>query len=130
MTQITNSNDAMSILFPEFLNLDHEEAWVVFLNADNRVLCKEMITKGTLTSTPIDARTILRRALLNNAAGIILAHNHPSGNAIPSKSDIDQTKVLRDACNLMSVNLLDHIIVAEDTYFSFASSEISTFKEL
>ena len=102
----------------------------MFLNADNRVLCKEMITKGTLTSTPIDARTILRRTLLNNAAGIILAHNHPSGNAIPSKSDIDQTKALRDACNLMSVNLLDHIIVAEDTYFSFASSEISTFKEL
>lgn len=68
MTRINNSSDAASIIIPELQTLDHEESWVLFLTADNRLLCKEMITKGTLTSTLLDARTILRRALLNNAA--------------------------------------------------------------
>ena len=58
--------------------------WAIFLTRDNGVIVSEMLTKGTLDSTPIDARTILRRALLNNAAGIIIVHNHPSGNAMPS----------------------------------------------
>ena len=129
MKRITNSSDAVSLLYPIFNNLDHEEAWVLFLNADNKVICKEMVTKGTLTSTPLDARVVLKRSLMNNAVSIILAHNHPSGNPYPSDSDIQQTKTLRSACDLLTVNLLDHIIVSDESYFSFADSITSTTKE-
>ena len=122
MTRINNSSDAASIIIPELQTLDHEESWVLFLTADNRLLCKEMITKGTLTSTPLDARTILRRALLNNAAAIILTHNHPSGNPAPSNSDIKMTSDIKDACNLMSITLVDHLIISTDSYFSFADN--------
>lgn len=120
MTRINNSSDAASIIIPELQTLDHEESWVLFLTADNRLLCKEMITKGTLTSTLLDARTILRRALLNNAAAIILTHNHPSGNPTPSNSDIKMTSDIKEACHLMSITLIDHLIISTDSYFSFA----------
>ncbi len=126
MTRINNSSDAASIIIPELQTLDHEESWVLFLTADNRLLCKEMITKGTLTSTPLDARTILRRALLNNAAAIILTHNHPSGNPSPSNSDIKMTSDIKDACNLMSITLVDHLIISTDSYFSFADNTETT----
>ena len=122
MTRINNSSDAASIIIPELQTLDHEESWVLFLTADNRLLCKEMITKGTLTSTPLDARTILRRALLNNAAAIILTHNHPSGNPAPSNSDIKMTSDIKEACHLMSITLIDHLIISTDSYFSFADN--------
>lgn len=78
-----------------------------------------MVTKGSLDATIIDARTILRRSLLNNAVKVLLAHNHPSGNPVPSKHDIEQTNKVRIACRALDVSLLDHIILAEDTYFSF-----------
>ena len=81
-----------------------------------------MITKGTLTSTLLDARTILRRALLNNAAAIILTHNHPSGNPAPSNSDIKMTSDIKEACHLMSITLIDHLIISTDSYFSFADN--------
>ena len=122
MTRINNSSDAASIIISELQTLDHEESWVLFLTADNRLLCKEMITKGTLTSTPLDARTILRRALLNNAAAIILTHNHPSGNPAPSNSDIKMTSDIKEACHLMSITLIDHLIISTDSYFSFADN--------
>ena len=122
MTRINNSSDAASIIIPELQTLDHEESWVLFLTADNRLLCKEMITKGTLTSTPLDARTILRRALLNNAAAIILTHNHPSGNPTPRNSDIKMTSDIKEACHLMSITLVDHLIISTDSYFSFADN--------
>ena len=122
MTRINNSSDAASIIIPELQTLDHEESWVLFLTADNRLLCKEMITKGTLTSTLLDARTILRRALLNNAAAIILTHNHPSGNPAPSNSDIKMTSDIKEACHLMSITLIDHLIISTDSYFSFADN--------
>ena len=122
MTRINNSSDAASIIISELQTLDHEESWVLFLTADNRLLCKEMITKGTLTSTLLDARTILRRALLNNAAAIILTHNHPSGNPTPSNSDIKMTSDIKEACHLMSITLIDHLIISTDSYFSFADN--------
>ena len=122
MTRINNSSDAASIILSELQTRDHEESWVLFLTAYNRLLCKEMITKGTLTSTLLDARTILRRALLNNAAAIILTHNHPSGNPTPSNSDIKMTSDIKEACHLMSITLIDHLIISTDSYFSFADN--------
>ena len=79
-TKITESSKAANLLQAQLRNLDHEEMWAIFLTRDNGVIVSEMLTKGTLDSTPIDARLILRHALLNNAAGVIIVHNHPSGN--------------------------------------------------
>lgn len=80
---------------------------------------------GTLTQTSIDNRTVIRRALLNNAAGIILLHNHPSGNPQPSQSDIQFTSGMKKACDLMDIQFLDHIIFTDVDFFSF--SEEKTF---
>ena len=119
-TTITDSSRAAKLLHDHLVNLDHEELWVIFLNSANRVIAKEMLSMGSLTSTIIDARCILRRALLNNAAGILLAHNHPSGNPVPSSSDIKQTEAIGKACKLMDIGLVDHLILSPDSYYSFA----------
>ena len=117
---ISCSRKAESIVHNDLCNLDHEEAWGLFLTRQNTLISIEMLSKGTLDATSLDSRTVLRRALLNNAGGIILLHNHPSGNPMPSKSDIDFTDKLHKACDLMGIGLLDHIIVSGDSFYSFS----------
>lgn len=123
METIRNSHEAVQSLYPFINDLDHEEAWVIFLTLCNRVIAKEMLSKGTLTHTSIDSRTILRQALLHNAAAIILCHNHPSGNECPSWADIGLTDNLRKACSLLDIPLLDHIILGDGAYFSFSDEQ-------
>ncbi len=118
--QIRMSSQAARLLKPCIAQLDHEELWGLFLNQENRLISIEMLTKGSLDATIIDARTILRRSLLNNASKVIVAHNHPSGNPAPSQMDIEQTRKVRTACKVLDIPLLDHIILAEDNYFSFS----------
>lgn len=121
--QITNSVLAEKVIHNEMMDLDHEEAWLIFLTRSNTVIGTEMVSKGTLNSTSVDCRTILRRVLLNNAGGIIIAHNHPSGNPQPSSEDIRFTERLKDACKLMDIILIDHIIVSCKSFFSFAEEK-------
>ena len=121
--QITNSVLAENVIHNEMMDLDHEEAWLIFLTRSNTVIGTEMVSKGTLNSTSVDCRTILRRVLLNNAGGIIIAHNHPSGNPQPSSEDIRFTERLKDACKLMDISLIDHIIVSCKSFFSFAEEK-------
>ena len=102
--RINQSSQAASLLKACLSQLDHEEFWALFLNQDNRVITIEMLTKGSLNATIIDPRTILRRSLLNNAAKILVAHNHPSGNPTPSQSDIEQTKRIRSVCGVMDIS--------------------------
>ena len=123
---ITSPITAEQFIRPVFLGLDHEECWCIFLSCGNTVLCTEMLSKGTMTSTSIDARTVLRQALLCNAKSIILMHNHLSGNPRPSIADIDLTNQLRKACALLDINLVDHIILAEESFFSFSEEQIIT----
>lgn len=125
--KISQSSEAAGLLKDSMSELDHEEMWVLFLNGDNRLITQEMLTKGTLSYTPIDSRTIIRHSLLNNAAGIIIAHNHPSGNPSPSKSDIRETEKVRDACRLMDILLLDHIVITRHSYYSFADDKTSQY---
>ena len=103
--------------------LDHEEVWVLFLACDKSIISKEMLSKGTLSETAIDNRTVIKRALLNNAHGIVLFHNHPSGNPAPSKCDIQFTASLRKVCDMLDIMLLDHIILADDSFFSFSEEK-------
>ena len=123
--QITDCRAAERVLHDNLSGLDHEEVWCIFLARDNSVIAKEMVSMGTLTQTSIDNRTVIRRALLNNAAGIILLHNHPSGNPQPSQSDIRFTSGMKKACDLMDIQFLDHIIFTDGGFFSF--SEEKTF---
>lgn len=124
--QITNCILAESAVHTEMCGLDHEEVWILFLTKANTIICKEMVSMGTLDQTSIDARTILRRVLLNNAGNIIMAHNHPSGNPNPSKQDIEFTHKLKEACDIMEIGLIDHIIVSGRKFYSFACEKVLT----
>lgn len=97
-----------------------EEVKILLLNKSNKVLGIYSLAKGGLTSCIVDVRIILSIALKTLATGIILVHNHPSGNLKPSKADLDITKKLKNSCDLLDISLLDHLIITKDNYFSFA----------
>lgn len=124
---ITDSAKAAKLLHDHMVNLDHEELWGIFLNCANRVITHEMLSMGSLSSTIIDPRYILRRALLNNAANIILVHNHPSGNPVPSAMDIKQTDAVGKACKLLDIGIIDHLILTDDSYYSFADEAATEY---
>ncbi|WP_289725682.1 RadC family protein [Robiginitalea aurantiaca] len=120
---IRQSGDAFAQLEPLFSDLAHEEFWVLYLNNANRVQFRFQVSKGGLTSTLVDVRIILRKALEIGAVGLILAHNHPSGNLLPSKADISITRKTEKAAALMDIKLLDHLIVHGSEYYSFADEQ-------
>ena len=121
---LTNAVSVGSTYRDRMCNLDHEEVWAVFLNGGLSILCEMMLSKGTLTQTSIDCRTVLRNALLVNATALILLHNHPSGDPRPSQGDILFTHNLKKACSLLDIRLVDHVIVTADSFFSFAEERI------
>lgn len=118
--QIRSSRDAFVLLEPVLADHAHEEFWVLLLNRANRVIRLERISTGGTAGTVVDAKIIFRKALENQASGIILAHNHPSGNIQPSQPDMDLTRRLREAGNFLDIAVLDHIIIGEKHFFSFA----------
>ncbi|WP_299215886.1 DNA repair protein RadC [uncultured Aquimarina sp.] len=120
MSKITNSKDAYSILNPFIGDLEHEEFWVLYLNNSNKVLQKKQISIGGKTGTLVDPRIVYKYALEFGATSIILAHNHPSGSLIPSSSDKALTQKLKHAGVSLDIKLLDHLIITEKKYFSFA----------
>lgn len=109
---------------PVYKGLKHEECWVMFLNRSNKIIKKEMLFKGGLDSTVFDVKTIVRKALIYSASAVIISHNHPSGSANPSTADIKQTDALYKALKYMDINLLDHVIVAEDSFYSLTDQQI------
>jgi len=122
LAAITSAKDAV-LSVNSLYGLDHEELWVLFLNSKNKPLeCKRM-TSGGWTSTVIDNRQILREALMLRSSGLILFHNHPSGDPTPGIEDIKQTEKLKDASDLLDITLIDHIIVGDQSYFSFAENK-------
>lgn len=116
---------AYRIMIPHMRDLDHEECWVLYLNRSNHLIGKEMMTSGGLDSTIIDCKMIVRKALEKKASGLILAHNHPSGSALPGTADITQTMALKKALATCDISLLDHIIVARDSYYSFSDEHLT-----
>ncbi|WP_298318749.1 DNA repair protein RadC [uncultured Aquimarina sp.] len=120
MSKITSSKDAYNILNPFIGDLEHEEFWVLYLNNSNKVLQKKQISIGGKTGTLVDPRIVYRHALEFGATSIILAHNHPSGSLIPSTSDKALTQKLKHAGVSLDIKLLDHLIITEKEYFSFA----------
>lgn len=117
---VTDSKEAAALLRPVLRGLDHEEVWAVFLDNAGRPLAKKSICKGSLDCTVIDNRKIVKEALGYNASGVILYHNHPSGDPLPSAADIRQTESLRNCLKVFGIQLTDHIVIADSAYFSFA----------
>jgi len=118
--KVTTSADAARIFSPLLSDLPHEEFWVLLLNRNNLIIDKFMVSQGGLTGTIIDVRIILKTALEKLACSMILCHNHPSGNLIPSQADKDITTKIRDAGKFMDIPVLDHIIIGNSSFFSFA----------
>lgn len=118
--QIRTSRDAYRVLAAQLVDLPHEEFWMLCLNRANRVLQREQISTGGVAGTVVDAKVVFRRALEQRASSLILIHNHPSGNLYPSQADIDLTKKLRAAGQQIDIPIMDHLIIAEGGYYSFA----------
>ncbi|ULB35014.1 MULTISPECIES: RadC family protein [Proteiniphilum] len=122
--KIVSSRDAHEHFFPILSDLNHEETWALLTDRSNKVLTTMQVSRGGISGTVVDIRLILREALNHYASGIILGHNHPSGNCRPSPQDTHISKKLKDAAQLMDIMLLDHIIVCGETYFSYADEGI------
>ena len=117
---VTSPDMVYRLMLPQLKNLDHEECWALFLNKANFLLGKEMITSGSLESTLVDTAKILRRAIEKQSAYVVLVHNHPSGSPLPGAADVRQTDAVRKALASVEISLMDHVIVAEDSFFSFS----------
>lgn len=121
---IASPKDVFRMMLPLMRGLDHEECWAVFLNRANYVLGKDRMSVGGLESTTMDVKAVLRRALDRKASGVILVHNHPSGSAFPGQADIRQTAILKKALQACEIQLVDHVVIAEDSWYSFADERL------
>ena len=121
---IKSSNDVFLCMQPLLGDLNHEEFWVLFLNNSNKVLHRKMISSGGQTGTHIDVRLIFKTALEFSAVALILVHNHPSGKLAPSGADKQLTKSIVRGGDTLSIKVLDHLIVTEKDYYSFADNGI------
>lgn len=119
---IKSSKDVAEIFKPLLSDLLHEEFWVLFLNRSNRVIDRLKLSQGGISGTVTDVRIIMKKAVEHLASGLIVCHNHPSGNLNPSESDSKITNKIKDAGNLMDIQLLDHIIISGNDYYSFADN--------
>jgi DNA repair protein RadC len=122
--QITSSTDVIEIFQPLLSDLPHEEFWVLLLNRANKVIDRVRVSEGGFTATVVDVRKIMQIALDNQAIGLILCHNHPSGNHNPSDDDLKITVKIREASNTLDIKLLDHLIVTNDKCFSMADNSL------
>lgn len=118
--QITSSKDVFQLMLPTYEDLSHEEFWIVVLNTANKVLAKHMLSKGGRAGTVVDVKILFEEVLGYRATSIILTHNHPSGNLKPSEQDRQITKRIVDAGKLLDIKVLDHLIFANDGYYSFS----------
>jgi DNA repair protein RadC len=100
---------------------DQESLWVIYVNTKNMILGKDMVSLGGIDSAGVDMRILFRRILLNNATSFFIVHNHPSNEIEPSSTDIKLTEKVKQSAELLQLRLLDHIIVAENSYYSFSS---------
>ncbi|MEH6513985.1 RadC family protein [Maribacter arcticus] len=122
--KIGSSQDVYHLLQPILGDLEHEEFWILFLNNSNKVLHKAQLSKGGITGTLVDVRLVMKQAIELGAVAIILAHNHPSGTLRPSAADKQITQKLKTASETLDVKVLDHLIITQKSYYSFADEKI------
>jgi DNA repair protein RadC len=119
---IVSSKDAYNIMRRHLVDLNHEEFWILLVGRSQKVLGKELVSKGGLSEVLVDQKIIFGAALQYQATGIILIHNHPSGSLKPSQQDINLTKRVTEAGKIIDIKILDHIIVTDKGFFSFADA--------
>jgi len=122
--KITSSSSVFELMQPVIGELQHEEFWIIYVNNSNKVIQKNQLSKGGITGTLVDVRLVLKNALEVGATGLILAHNHPSGTLKPSEADKQITQKLKAAAQSLDIKVLDHLIITEKAYFSFADETI------
>lgn len=118
--KISGSKDVFEFFQPVLADLPYEEFWILLLNRSNKIIEKFKISQGGISGTVIDVRMILKNAIEKLASSIILCHNHPSGNLQPSEADKKITTKLKDAANIMDMQVLDHLIITDSSFYSFA----------
>lgn len=121
---VSSSQAAFELLQNDLYQLDHEQFWILYLNRANRLIEKRLQSKGGIAQTVVDIRLVMKRALENSAVSLIVAHNHPSGNLKPSQSDRQLTQKIQKAASYLDITVLDHLILSEKTYFSFADNQL------
>lgn len=124
VTKISSSQSVFELLQPTLGELAHEEFWIVYLNNANKVMLTAQLSKGGITGTLVDVRLVMKQALELGAVGLILAHNHPSGTLKPSEADKQITRKLKLAAEALDLKVLDHLIITQKRYFSFADESM------
>jgi len=124
LKKITSSKSIFELMQPIIGELPHEEFWIIYLNNSNKVVSKSQLSKGGITGTLVDVRLVFKNAIEIGAVGIILIHNHPSGALQPSEADKQITRKLKLAGESLDIKILDHLIITETNYFSFADEGI------
>ena len=122
--KITSSRSVFELMQPVIGELQHEEFWIIYLNNSNKVIQKKQLSKGGITGTLVDVRLVLKSALEVGATNLILIHNHPSGTLKPSDADKQITNKLKVAAESLDIKVLDHLIITENAYFSFADDNL------
>lgn len=120
LDKVTSSQTIFELMQPLIGELPHEEFWIIYLNNSNKVILKSQLSKGGITGTLVDVRLVFKTALECGATGIILCHNHPSGTLVASDADKQITRKLRLAGENLDIKILDHVIVTETAWLSFA----------
>ncbi len=124
LTKISSSTHVFELMQPILGDLQHEEFWVILLNNSNKIINKSALSKGGITGTLVDLRLLFKNALAFGAVSLILAHNHPSGTLKPSKADLEITKRIKNGAATLDLKLLDHLIITDKSYFSFADESL------
>ena len=124
LPKVSTSKGVFHLMQPIIGDLQHEEFWAIFLSNSNKVIAKHRLSKGGLTATIVDVRLLYRKALGTGCVGVIVCHNHPSGELTPSAADMEITQKIKDAGSTLDIKLLDHLIITEKLYFSFADDGI------
>lgn len=122
LQQIRSPEDIYHYFTPKMQDLFIEECWALYLNNNHRIIASHNISKGGLTETSVDIRCVLEKALLCKATALALCHNHPSGNKRPSAQDDRLTQRLKQACDILSLQLIDHVIFTDNSYYSYADN--------
>ena len=122
--KISSSLSVFELMQPIIGELPHEEFWIIYLNNSNKVIHKNQLSKGGITGTLVDVRLVLKTAIEVGAVGLILTHNHPSGSLKPSEADKQITQKLKLAADSLDIKVIDHLIITEKTYFSFADESL------
>ncbi len=112
-------------MIPRLRGLNHEELWAVYLSRSNQIIDRELIAKGNIDTVGVDIPLITKHALEKDALRVVLCHNHPAGTVIPSREDIEMTRRVRDALEVVGLEILDHLIVFDDKFFSFSKNGVT-----